>query len=78
VSKRAEIVVLAGCGIFVEILTKFGFVASGVVQLLNLIVRSLAVAVRFEAGDVAIVVEVGPPSIFLVVKTQTSLSLMTV
>ena len=78
VRKRAEIMVLAGCRIFVKILAKFGFVASRVVQLLNFIVRSLAIAVRFHTGNMAIVVEVVSSSIFLVVKAQTCLSLMAV
>jgi len=78
VCKRAEIMILAEHGIFVEVLAELGFIASGVVQLFDFIVRPLAVTVRFLAWNMTIVVEIGSPPIFFVVEAQTSFPLVAV
>lgn len=68
--------VLTEHGVFVEILTELGFVASRVIELFYFVVRPLAVAVRLLAGNMTIIVEIGPSSILIVMETQTSLALM--
>lgn len=50
--------VLTGHCVFVEVLTKFGFVACGVVELFDFVVRSLAVTIQFRAWNMGVAVEV--------------------
>ena len=78
VRKRTEIPVLASCGVFAEMLTKLSFVACRVVQLLNFVVRPLAIAVDLIFGTwyMAVIVKIGPPPIFLIMVSQTDFSLM--
>lgn len=59
-------------------LAKFGFIASGVVQLLDFVVRTLTIAITLGAGNMAVVVEVGSPSVFLVVVVEAHLALVLV
>ena len=59
-------------------LAKFGFIASGVVQLLDFVVRTLAIAITLGAGNMAVVVEIGSPSVFLVVVVEAHLALVLV
>jgi len=68
--------ILASHGILVEVLTELCFIAGRMVQLLNFVVRSLAVAVTFGTRNMAIVVEVGSSSILLVMVAQAGFSLM--
>lgn len=59
-------------------LTELGFVSGGVVQLLDFVVRPLAVAVALGAGNVAVVVEVGASSVLLVVVVEAYFPLVLV
>ena len=76
VSKGAEISVLAGCGIFVEELAEFSFVAGGMVELLDFVVRPFAVAVGLIAEDVIVVVEIGSSPVLFTVIVQTHFPLV--
>jgi hypothetical protein len=71
-------VVLACHCIFVEVLTKFGFVACGMVKLFDFVVRSLAVTIRFSARNMVVAIEFCPPSIFFIMETKTGLPFMNV
>lgn len=71
-----EISVLAGVGILAEGLAKLAFVATGVVQLLDLVVGLVAVAVDSSAGDMVIMLEIGTPSILVVVVVEAHLPLV--
>jgi hypothetical protein len=59
-------------------LAKFGFIAGGVVQLLDFVVRTLAIAITLGAGNMTVVVEIGSPSVFLVVVVEAHLALVLV
>lgn len=74
----AEVAVLAGVGIFAEGLAKLAFVSTGMVQLLDLVVRLIAVAVDSGAGDMVILLEIGAPSILVVMVVETHLPLVNV
>ena len=78
VSKRAEISVLAGGGIFVEELAEFGFVAGGVVELFYFVVGSFAVAVGLIAEDMIVVAEIGSPPVLFAVVVQAHFPLVLV
>lgn len=74
----AEVPVVTYIRLLVVELTELGFVSGGVVQLFDLIVRLLAVAVGLGAGDVTVIVEIGSPSVFLVVVVQADFPFMLV
>lgn len=72
----AEISVLTGSGIFVEELAEFCFVAGGMVELFNFVVRPFAVAVGLIAKDVIVIVEIGSSPVLFAVIVQTHFSLV--
>lgn len=74
----AEVAVLAGAGVLAVGLAELALVSTGVVELLDLVVGLVAVAVDSGAGDVVIMLEVGPPPVLVVVEVQAHLSLMRV
>jgi hypothetical protein len=74
VRERAEVAVLAGVDVVVVGLAKLGFVAAGVVELLDLVVRLRAPAVLLAAGDVRVGLEVGPPFVLVVVVVEADLA----
>ena len=57
-------------------LTEFSFIAGGVVELFDFVVRPFAVAIVFGARNVAVVIEIGPPSVFFVVVVEAHFPLM--
>ena len=70
--------ILTGHCIFVKVLAEFGFVACGMVELFDFVVRSLAVTIRLRARNMGIGVEVWPPSIFFIMETKAGLPFMNV
>ena len=76
VGKTTEIPIVAKGGVFGEGLAVLALVATRVVQLLDLVVAFLALAVVLVTGDVRVLVEVGPPSVLLVVVVETNLALV--
>ena len=75
-----------GCIFFGRIVffTKLAFVSTGVVKLLYFIVSKLAVVVMAAVAlplfalDVIVLVEIGPPEVFLVVVIKTKVFVMAV
>ena len=72
----AEIPVVAEIGLLVVELAEFGLVAGWVVELFYFVVGPFAVAVGFIARDVAVVFEIGPPPVLLIMVVQAYLALM--
>ena len=79
-SEGAKVPIITSIRVFVLVvkLTKLGFVASRVVQLLYLVVGPFTVAVGFRTRNMTVVVEVGPSPVFFVVVVQAHLPLMLV
>ena len=76
VGKTTEIPIVAKGGVFGEGLAVLALVAAGVIQLFDLVVTLLALAVVLVAGDVRVLVEVGPPPVLLVVVEEAHLALV--
>ena len=76
VRERTEVPVLTDCWILAVVLAKLCLVAGGVVELLYLVVGTLAVAVGLGAGDMTVVLEVRPSPVFLVVVEEADLSVV--
>ena len=74
VSEWTKISIVADSWIFVVELAELCFISGGVVELLNFVVRFLAVAVHLLAGNMRIVVEIRTSSIFLVVEVEADLA----
>lgn len=73
-----KIAILAGVGIFSVGLTELALVSTGMVELFDLIMRLVAVAVESRTGDMVIMLEIGTSSILIVMVVQAHLSLMRV
>lgn len=74
--KGAEIPVLAGKGVCSVGLAKLGFVATGMIELFNLIVGFAAAAVGFVTGDMRVGLKIGPAFVLVIVEVQANLALM--
>ena len=76
VGKRAKVMVLTGKGIFIIMLAKLSFISGRVVQLLNLVMRPLTIAVDFGTRNMTVHLKIGTPSILLIVIPQTDFPLV--
>jgi hypothetical protein len=72
--ERTEIPVFAGVCVPAEGLAEFAFVPTGVVQLLDFVVGFGAIAVLPRAGDVVVLLKIGPSSVLLVVVVEADLA----
>lgn len=76
VGKGAEISVFAHAWILSKVLAKFSFIACWMIKLLDLVVRSFAVAVGLGTWYMGIVLEIRSASIFFIMKSKTNLSIV--
>lgn len=76
VGEGAEIAVLAGVDVAPVGLAELALVATGVVELLDLVVGLGAEAALLVAGDVGVGIEVGPALVLVVVVVEADLALV--
>ena len=74
--KRAEIPILAGVNIIPVRLAELALVSTGVVQLLNFVVRFLAIAILFVARDMRIGLEIRPSLVLIIMVVEAHLALV--
>ena len=74
--KRAEISILAGVNIIPVRLAELALVSTGMVQLLNFVVRFLAIAILFVARDMRIGLEIRPSLVLIIMVVETHLALV--
>ena len=76
VCEGTEVSVVAGCGIFIEELAKFGLISGRVVKLFNFVMGFLAVAVTLSTRDVTIVIEIGSSPVLFIMIIEANFSFM--
>jgi len=76
--ERAKISIFTHERIFSKCLTKFTFVPTWVIELLNFIMRFLTIAIGFRTRDMIVRIKIRSPFIFIIMIEKTYFSLVLV